>query len=90
MIGADLRLGDRYPLELDHRALGCGERAHVLGQRGEHVPVRLPTARLDVQLSFPAALDPVVGGIETSPTTGARPFGTPPALHHAGDLTRFT
>ncbi|WP_196812223.1 hypothetical protein [Nocardia sp. CNY236] len=52
--------------------------------------VRLPTARLEVQLSFPAGLDPVVWGIETLPTADARPIGTPPARHHTAGTTMFT
>lgn len=52
--------------------------------------VRLPTGRLEVQLAFPAALDPVVWGIETSPTADARPIATPPARHDDGATTIFT
>ncbi|MCR8944094.1 hypothetical protein NW249_18400 [Streptomyces sp. OUCMDZ-4982] len=40
--------------------------------------VRLPTERLEVQLAFPAALDPVVWGTETSMTAEASPLRTPP------------
>jgi hypothetical protein len=35
----------------------------------------------------------VAGGrhpVETSPSADARPFGTPPARHQGGSLTRFT
>ncbi|MER5717530.1 hypothetical protein [Streptomyces sp. NPDC002132] len=39
--------------------------------------VRLPTERLEVDLAFPAALDPVVWGTETSPPD-------PPAQRGAG------
>ncbi|MGN2642453.1 helix-turn-helix domain-containing protein [Nocardia takedensis] len=52
--------------------------------------VRLPTARVEVHLSFPAGLDPVVWGIETSPTADARPIGTPPARHQSDGSTMFT
>lgn len=38
--------------------------------------IRLPTARLSIQLVFPAALDPVVWGIENSLSTGQLPFRT--------------
>jgi peptide deformylase len=40
--------------------------------------VRLPTGRLSVDLVFPAALDPVVWGTETSTTAEAIPLRTPP------------
>ncbi|AEM87063.1 peptide deformylase [Streptomyces violaceusniger] len=38
--------------------------------------VRLPTQRLSVRLDFPAALDPVVWGTETTMTAAALPFRT--------------
>jgi hypothetical protein len=41
--------------------------------------VRLPTRRLSVDLVFPAALDPVVWGTETSATAEAIPLRTRPA-----------
>jgi peptide deformylase len=41
--------------------------------------VRLPTSNLSVTLVFPAALDPVVWGTETSTTAEAVPLRTPPA-----------
>ena len=41
--------------------------------------VRLPTRRLSVDLVFPAALDPVVWGTETSATAEAIPLRTMPA-----------
>jgi peptide deformylase len=41
--------------------------------------VRLPTRRLSVSLVFPAALDPVVWGTETSATAAAIPLRTAPA-----------
>jgi peptide deformylase len=41
--------------------------------------VRLPTSRLSVDLVFPAGLDPVVWGTETSTTAEAIPLRTPPA-----------
>lgn len=40
--------------------------------------VRLPTEHLEVQLAFPAALDPVVWGTETSMTAEASPLRTAP------------
>ncbi|MCC3318353.1 helix-turn-helix domain-containing protein [Nocardia africana] len=52
--------------------------------------VRLPTARLEVQMAFPAALDPVVWGIETSPTADARPIATPPARTNDNEAAVFT
>ncbi|WP_372411485.1 hypothetical protein [Streptomyces luteireticuli] len=38
--------------------------------------VRLPTEHLEVQLAFPAVLDPVVWGTETSMTAEASPLRT--------------
>ncbi|MFG1793982.1 multiprotein-bridging factor 1 family protein [Nocardia sp. NPDC049149] len=52
--------------------------------------VRLPTERLEVQLSFPTALDPVVWGIETSMTANARPLPTSPTETIDGERTIFT
>ncbi|MCC3317881.1 MULTISPECIES: helix-turn-helix domain-containing protein [Nocardia] len=52
--------------------------------------IRLPTARLEVQMAFPAALDPLVWGIETSPTADARPIATPPARHDRDGTAVFT
>lgn len=52
--------------------------------------IRLPTARLEVQLAFPATLDPVVWGIETSPTADARPIATPPARRETDGTAVFT
>lgn len=43
--------------------------------------VRLPTGHLEVQLSFPLKLDPVVWGTETSMTAEAVPLRTAPARH---------
>ena len=52
--------------------------------------IRLPTARLEVAMAFPAALDPVVWGIETSPTADARSIATSPARRLDGDTAVFT
>ncbi|MEU6486958.1 helix-turn-helix transcriptional regulator [Streptomyces sp. NPDC046887] len=52
--------------------------------------VRLPTEHLEVQLSFPAALDPVVWGTETSMTAEAAPLRTAPVQSGDGELRRFT
>ncbi|GAA5079669.1 helix-turn-helix domain-containing protein [Nocardia iowensis] len=51
--------------------------------------VRLPTQRLEVQLAFPSALDPVVWGTETSMTADARPIPTAPTQHEEGDVAVF-
>lgn len=52
--------------------------------------VRLPTEKLEVQLAFPAALDPVVWGTETSMTAEASPLRTPPIRSDDGELRQFT
>ncbi|MEV5600230.1 helix-turn-helix transcriptional regulator [Streptomyces sp. NPDC052299] len=52
--------------------------------------VRLPTEQLEVQLAFPAHLDPVVWGTETSMTAEASPLRTPPIRSDAGELRQFT
>ncbi|UQA94838.1 helix-turn-helix domain-containing protein [Streptomyces halobius] len=52
--------------------------------------VRLPTEQLEVQLVFPATLDPVVWGTETSMTAEASPLRTPPVRSDDGDLRQFT
>ncbi|MGA4840534.1 helix-turn-helix domain-containing protein [Streptomyces sp. G45] len=52
--------------------------------------VRLPTEQLEVQLAFPAALDPVVWGTETSMTAEASPLRTPPVRSDDGELRQFT
>ncbi|WP_431981922.1 hypothetical protein [Streptomyces qinglanensis] len=52
--------------------------------------VRLPTEQLEVQLAFPAALDPVVWGTETSMTAEASPLRTPPVRSEDGALRQFT
>ncbi|MFC7811404.1 helix-turn-helix domain-containing protein [Streptomyces olivaceus] len=52
--------------------------------------VRLPTEQLEVQLAFPADLDPVVWGTETSMTAEASPLRTPPIRRDAGELRQFT
>uniref|UniRef100_UPI000A5A0C64 hypothetical protein n=1 Tax=Nocardia africana TaxID=134964 RepID=UPI000A5A0C64 len=40
--------------------------------------------------TFPASLDPVVWGIETSPTADARPIATPPARTNNNEAAVFT
>jgi peptide deformylase len=52
--------------------------------------VRLPTRHLSVELIFPATLDPVVWGTETSPTAEAVPLRTPPGQVSADDTTVFS
>ncbi|UGQ10416.1 helix-turn-helix domain-containing protein [Yinghuangia sp. ASG 101] len=52
--------------------------------------VRLPTERLDVELVFPAAFDPMVWGTETSMTTETAPLRTPPLRTDDGGLRSFT
>ncbi|GAA1439464.1 hypothetical protein [Nocardiopsis tropica] len=52
--------------------------------------VRLPTEQLEVQLAFPAALDPVVWGTETSMTAESSPLRTPPVRSDDGELRQFT
>ncbi|SCK11764.1 Predicted transcriptional regulator [Streptomyces sp. AmelKG-E11A] len=52
--------------------------------------VRLPTEQLEVQLSFPAALDPVVWGTETSMTAEASPLRTPAVRRDDGEQRAFT
>jgi transcriptional regulator with XRE-family HTH domain len=52
--------------------------------------VRLPTAHLEVSMAFPADLDPVVWGLETSPTADARPIATPPSRTDTDGTAVFT
>jgi peptide deformylase len=52
--------------------------------------VRLPTRRLSVDLVFPAALDPVVWGTETSATAEAIPLRTRPARAERGSQAVFS
>ncbi|GAA2225231.1 helix-turn-helix transcriptional regulator [Streptomyces nogalater] len=52
--------------------------------------VRLPTEQLEVQLAFPADLDPVVWGTETSMTAEASPLRTPPVRSDDAGLRQFT
>ncbi|MFF1484564.1 multiprotein-bridging factor 1 family protein [Streptomyces sp. NPDC058319] len=52
--------------------------------------VRLPTEQLEVQLVFPADLDPVVWGTETSMTAEASPLRTPPIRSDDAGLRQFT
>ena len=51
--------------------------------------IRLPTERLTVRLDFPAALDPVVWGVESSMTSDAAPLRTPIAHRTEGDRVTF-
>jgi peptide deformylase len=51
--------------------------------------VRLPTRRLSVELVFPAAVDPVVWGTETSATAEAVPLRTGPAQSEDGSHVRY-
>jgi peptide deformylase len=51
--------------------------------------VRLPTQRLTVRLDFPATLDPVVWGVETSLTAAASPLRTPVTMDYEGDRMVF-
>jgi len=52
--------------------------------------VRLPTRRLSVSLVFPAALDPVVWGTETSATAEAIPLRTRPAHAERGSQAVYS
>ncbi|MEV5880381.1 transposase [Streptomyces sp. NPDC052101] len=52
--------------------------------------VRLPTEQLEVQLVFPADLDPVVWGTETSMAAEASPLRTPPVRSDEAGLRHFT
>ncbi|WP_037603825.1 helix-turn-helix domain-containing protein [Streptacidiphilus rugosus] len=52
--------------------------------------VRLPTQHLQVQLAFPARLDPVVWGTETSMTAEASPLRTPPVRSEEDGARIFT
>ncbi|MFD5475164.1 hypothetical protein [Streptomyces sp. NPDC127105] len=52
--------------------------------------VRLPTEQLEVQLIFPARLDPVVWAPETSMTAEASPLRTPPVRSDEAGLRNFT
>ncbi|MFE2727572.1 multiprotein-bridging factor 1 family protein [Kitasatospora sp. NPDC059327] len=51
--------------------------------------VRLPTERLAVRLDFPADLDPVVWGTETSMAAEAAPLRTAIERHNVGDRRQF-
>ncbi len=51
--------------------------------------VRLPTKQLSVRLRFPAALDPVVWGMETTMTADAFPFRTAISQDQDGDQRVF-
>ncbi|WP_233289969.1 helix-turn-helix transcriptional regulator [Kitasatospora sp. MBT66] len=51
--------------------------------------VRLPTQHLMVRLDFPADLDPVVWGTETSMTAEATPLRTAPQRQEAGSRRTF-
>ncbi|MCX5189012.1 peptide deformylase [Streptomyces sp. NBC_00268] len=52
--------------------------------------VRLPTEHLEVELAFPADLDPVVWGTETSMTAEASPLRTAPSRREENGATVFT
>ncbi|MFD7055557.1 multiprotein-bridging factor 1 family protein [Streptomyces mirabilis] len=52
--------------------------------------VRLPTEHLEVTLAFPAALDPVVWGTETSMTAEASPLPSAPSRREEGGMRLFT
>ena len=52
--------------------------------------VRLPTEHLQVQLAFPAVLDPVVWGAETSMTAEASPLRTPLVRSEEDGVRLFT
>ncbi|WP_254668618.1 peptide deformylase [Frankia sp. CgS1] len=52
--------------------------------------VRVPTSFLSVRLDFPAELDPVVWGMETSMTADAFPLRTAVARTDSGDRRIFT
>jgi len=52
--------------------------------------VRLPTEHLEVTLAFPAALDPVVWGTETSMTAEASPLPSAPARREENAMRLFT
>jgi peptide deformylase len=52
--------------------------------------IRLPTARVAVDLVFPASLDPVVWGTETSTTAEAIPLRTPPVRSAKDECTVFS
>ncbi len=52
--------------------------------------VRLPTRRLSVELVFPAVLDPVVWGTETSTTAEVVPLRTPITRTEDGDRLVFS
>ncbi|MCY0932336.1 hypothetical protein OTB20_40550 [Streptomyces sp. H27-H1] len=52
--------------------------------------VRLPTEHLQVSLAFPAALDPVVWGTETSMSAEASPLRTAPVRSEEGGMRVFT
>lgn len=52
--------------------------------------IRLPTKRVSMLLDFPAELQPVVWGMETSMTAEASPFRTPIARAEEGGRILFT
>lgn len=51
--------------------------------------VRLPTRRLSIRLDFPAALHPIVWGVQSSLAVEAVPLRTPPLQSSDGDRTSF-
>ncbi|WP_316528104.1 hypothetical protein [Kitasatospora brasiliensis] len=52
--------------------------------------VRLPTAHLEVELAFPAELDPAVWGTETSMTAEAVPLRTAPMRRDEAGVRLFS
>ncbi|WP_241846998.1 hypothetical protein [Streptomyces sp. CB02414] len=52
--------------------------------------VRLPTGHLEVELAFPAALDPAVWGTVTSMTSEASPLNSVPTRREEDGTTVFT
>ncbi|MFJ5103114.1 multiprotein-bridging factor 1 family protein [Streptomyces sp. NPDC088554] len=52
--------------------------------------VRLPTGHLEVELAFPAELDPVVWGTETSMSAEAAPLRTAPIRREEGAIRVFS
>lgn len=52
--------------------------------------VRLPTEHLEVELAFPAALDPVVWGTETSMTAEAPPLRSAPSRREENGMRLFS
>jgi peptide deformylase len=55
-----------------------------------HRQIRMPTRRLTIRLEFPAGLDPVVWGVQSSLTAEATDLRTPVERTELGDRVRFT